>query len=931
MRKLTQIFLLLVLGGLSSSLYAQCSMDIALGASSTSGVFDNRKAKCSTWRFAFTSTASTTVSVETASSLGGVPSTWSTFAGTSAVTGTSGTITGTGTPDFVRVKRTPGLGTVTGFLFGTVFDPGTGGGGGGSPTGAAGGALSGTYPNPTIAAVTNPSWLTLTTAAITSGTFANARISQASVTQHQAALSIAWGQLTSVPLTFAPSAHNHAASEVTSGTFLDARIAQTNVTQHQAALSIGWGQLTSVPSTFTPSTHSHAATDVTSGTFANARISQASVTQYQGNLSIGWSQLTSVPSTFAPFTHDHSGAGAGGQLTPSAFAAGNKTGIGTKVATSTSTAYTSQCATWDANGDLIGTGAVCGAGGGGDNLGTATANNIGAVLYAADTSVSANTITATLSPAIASYAAGACYNIKVANSNTGATVANLNGIGSINVTKVAGGVASALAANDLRAGQIATFCSDGTNLQLQSTLGNSPAGSGTVTNAATLTANAIVLGNGGAAVTPLGSLGTTSQVLIGNASGAPTWGSITNGMIANSTIDVTQKITGIVPMNNGGTGVNAAPDNAILVGGTSQWLAKVLPDCGTTSSKLLYDASTKTFTCGTDQTTGSLEIQVGGSVIATRNKINFTATPTVTVACADDAPNSRANCNFTMNAGVSGSSVLKGDGAGGITAATAGTDFIAPIVTSALIKGNNAGGLAAAVSGTDYLAPFVTSSIIKGNGSGGLAAAVAATDFIAPVVTSSLVKGNGAGALVAAVAGTDFAPATSGSSVLKANGSGGFSAAVAGTDFAAPPAGAVLLKSDGAGGFAAATASDLPTAARTRVIGVTMDGAGSAITTGTKGYIRVPFACTISKVSLLADQSGSMVVDIYKDTYANYPPNNLDTITASAKPTLSSASKYEDSTLTGWTKNVASGDVIGFNVDSASTVTRAHVLVECQI
>jgi hypothetical protein len=115
-----------------------------------------------------------------------------------------------------------------------------------------------------------------------------------------------------------------------------------------------------------------------------------------------------------------------------------------------------------------------------------------------------------------------------------------------------------------------------------------------------------------------------------------------------------------------------------------------------------------------------------------------------------------------------------------------------------------------------------------------------------------------------------------------------------------------------------------------RTFGITIDGGGSAITTGVKGYVRFPYACTITKHTLLADQSGSLVIDMWKDTYANYPPTVADTITASAKPTLSTAIKAEDSTLTGWTKTVTAGDVFGFSVDSATTVTRAHLIVECQ-
>jgi hypothetical protein len=104
-----------------------------------------------------------------------------------------------------------------------------------------------------------------------------------------------------------------------------------------------------------------------------------------------------------------------------------------------------------------------------------------------------------------------------------------------------------------------------------------------------------------------------------------------------------------------------------------------------------------------------------------------------------------------------------------------------------------------------------------------------------------------------------------------------------------------------------------------------IDGGGSAITTGFKGVLEVPFGCTINRVTTLADQSGSIVVDIWKDTYANYPPVVADTITASAKPTLSSAIKAQDSTLTGWTTSIAAGDILGFNVDSITTCTRVTI------
>jgi len=110
-------------------------------------------------------------------------------------------------------------------------------------------------------------------------------------------------------------------------------------------------------------------------------------------------------------------------------------------------------------------------------------------------------------------------------------------------------------------------------------------------------------------------------------------------------------------------------------------------------------------------------------------------------------------------------------------------------------------------------------------------------------------------------------------------------------------------------------------------LGIVIDGGGSAITTGIKGDLRVPYDCTITSADVVLDQSGSIVVDIWKDTYANYPPTDADSITASAPPTVSSAEKSQDTTLTGWTTSLTKGDYLRFNVDSITTATRATVSI----
>ncbi len=127
---------------------------------------------------------------------------------------------------------------------------------------------------------------------------------------------------------------------------------------------------------------------------------------------------------------------------------------------------------------------------------------------------------------------------------------------------------------------------------------------------------------------------------------------------------------------------------------------------------------------------------------------------------------------------------------------------------------------------------------------------------------------------------------------------------------------------DGTGAYTTPTISANQTLVGIEVV---IDGGGATITTGIKVDIEIPFACTINRVTMLADQSGSIVVDIWKDTYANYPPVVGDSITASAKPTITTALKSQDSTLTGWTTSITAGDTLRFNVDSVTTIQRVLV------
>lgn len=87
-----------------------------------------------------------------------------------------------------------------------------------------------------------------------------------------------------------------------------------------------------------------------------------------------------------------------------------------------------------------------------------------------------------------------------------------------------------------------------------------PAGGGTVTHTlGALTGSALIIGNGGADVAALSSLGTTTTVLHGNASGSPTFGAVS----------LTSDVSGTLGPTAGGTGVTSFTAYSPIFGGTT--------------------------------------------------------------------------------------------------------------------------------------------------------------------------------------------------------------------------------------------------------------------------------------------------------------------------------------------------------------------------
>ena len=107
--------------------------------------------------------------------------------------------------------------------------------------------------------------------------------------------------------------------------------------------------------------------------------------------------------------------------------------------------------------------------------------------------------------------------------------------------------------------------------------------------------------------------------------------------------------------------------------------------------------------------------------------------------------------------------------------------------------------------------------------------------------------------------------------------------------------------------------------------GITIDGGGGVITVGQKGYITVPYNGTITDWEIFADQAGTCNIDVRKSTYSTFPTQT--SITCSAPITMSAVQKESSSILTGWVTASTAGDVYGFTLNSATSITRLNLII----
>ena len=119
--------------------------------------------------------------------------------------------------------------------------------------------------------------------------------------------------------------------------------------------------------------------------------------------------------------------------------------------------------------------------------------------------------------------------------------------------------------------------------------------------------------------------------------------------------------------------------------------------------------------------------------------------------------------------------------------------------------------------------------------------------------------------------------------------------------------------------------------------GAAFDGGGSVLAAQVR-YWRAPMDYYVNKATIWCQPSGSIVIDVYKDIKANFPPTNSVSITSGKTPTLSGAALKDycdsgcDDVLTGWTRDIDAGDFLAFAIEgSPSTATTAVLILELKV
>ena len=124
--------------------------------------------------------------------------------------------------------------------------------------------------------------------------------------------------------------------------------------------------------------------------------------------------------------------------------------------------------------------------------------------------------------------------------------------------------------------------------------------------------------------------------------------------------------------------------------------------------------------------------------------------------------------------------------------------------------------------------------------------------------------------------------------------------------------------------IALAAAADL-----TRTVNYVIDSGSLPMQVGDKGKLTIDVTGVIENIRVLSDQTGDIVFELSKCTFADYP--NFTSITNGARVQLTNSDKYFDDVLNNWTSTITAGEILRFNVISVNNIRRLLISLKLKL
>jgi hypothetical protein len=119
-----------------------------------------------------------------------------------------------------------------------------------------------------------------------------------------------------------------------------------------------------------------------------------------------------------------------------------------------------------------------------------------------------------------------------------------------------------------------------------------------------------------------------------------------------------------------------------------------------------------------------------------------------------------------------------------------------------------------------------------------------------------------------------------------------------------------------------------PTNLKKGGVEIQFDNGSVTLVTGLNGIAEIPYSGEITAVRVYSTTSGTVQIDVWKnDITTSVNATNADSICGGDEPALSGAVRASVADLSNWNTTISAGDVLHFNIDSVSTVSKVTLFL----